>query len=149
MNPKPSLKLLHLRTSIILGSIAQSRGAQADGCSEACTQDFHINSESLDSRPDSGTPSLIHIPAAIYTPSQIKAFAKWLFGPEGLPNLQILAGGDFSREGRYSEYNTLLCRPKSQCSDGYEELTPDNVPLWNIVYDNMDMLAACPYPDPL
>ncbi|KAJ5470026.1 hypothetical protein N7530_007383 [Penicillium desertorum] len=52
-------------------------------------------------------------------------------------------GGDFSYGGRYSELNLLFCRSAS----GYKTLTPSDVIPWNIVQENMDMLAACPFDD--
>ena len=37
----------------------------------------------------------------------LNTFACWAFGPHGLPNLQVLAHGDFSHDGRYVE-NTFI-----------------------------------------
>ncbi|OJJ77880.1 hypothetical protein ASPBRDRAFT_113684 [Aspergillus brasiliensis CBS 101740] len=70
-------------------------------------------------------------------------FAKWAFSADGLPNLSVLAWGDFSYEGRYSKFNMLLCRSETGC----RPLSPSDVWLWGLVNDNMDMLAACPIED--
>ena len=44
----------------------------------------------------------------------------------------------------HSKYNVLLCRSDG----GYQRLTRADVQAWDLVQNNMDMLAACPY-DPL
>jgi hypothetical protein len=73
-------------------------------------------------------------------------FAEWAFSTEGLPNLQILAYGDFSYEGRYAEYNALLCRdhvatePKQV---GFRALTDADIYLWDLLDNNMGVLMAC------
>ncbi|RDH21255.1 hypothetical protein M747DRAFT_223860, partial [Aspergillus niger ATCC 13496] len=76
-----------------------------------------------------------------FPPLEIYKFAKWAFSADGLPNLTVLAWGDFSHEGHYSEHNDLLCR----CGTGYRRLNPSDISLWDLVNDNMDMLAACPF----
>jgi hypothetical protein len=78
-----------------------------------------------------------------YKPNEVYDFAQWEFSADGLPRLQVLAWGDFSYGGRYSELNLLFCRFAS----GYKALTPSDVISWNIVQENMDMLAACPFDD--
>ncbi|PYI05844.1 hypothetical protein BO78DRAFT_461606 [Aspergillus sclerotiicarbonarius CBS 121057] len=78
-----------------------------------------------------------------YKPEEIYDFAQWAFSADGLPNLQVLAWGDFSYGGRYSKFNLLLCKS----DDGYQPLTASNTVPWNIVQDNLDMLAACPLDD--
>ncbi|GLA50683.1 hypothetical protein AnigIFM63604_006985 [Aspergillus niger] len=76
-----------------------------------------------------------------YQPFAIDKFAEWAFSADGLPKLTVLAWGDFSHEGHYSEYNVLLCRSET----GYRRLNPSDISLWDLVNDNMDMLAACPF----
>lgn len=66
-------------------------------------------------------------------------FANWAFGAEGLPDLRVLAWGDFSHEGRYPRHNLLLCKAEI----GYRTLTKADVTCWDLVHDNMDMLSAC------
>src|SRR6266536_4583307 len=58
-------------------------------------------------------------------------FADWAFSGEGLSNLQILAWGDFSYEGRYTRYNLLLCKAEN----GYRTLTKADVKYWDLVHD--------------
>ncbi|KAJ5108720.1 hypothetical protein N7456_005395 [Penicillium angulare] len=76
-------------------------------------------------------------------PEEIYDFAHWAFSSDGLPNLQVLACGDFSYDERYSKFNVLLCKS----DNGYQTLTPSNGSSWDLVQDNMDMLAACPLED--
>ena len=78
-----------------------------------------------------------------YKPEEVYDFAQWAFSADGLPNLQVVVLGDFSYWGRYSKYNILLCRSEN----GYKTLTPSEVLPWDILQDNMDMLAACPFHD--
>lgn len=89
---------------------------------------------------------------------EIHELASWAFGPEGLPNLQILAYGDFSYRGRRP--HLVLCRFKSLdgvdiqksaagLSDlAYREVTKEDVSEQEILYTNAHFLEACPE-DPL
>lgn len=85
-------------------------------------------------------------------------FAQWAFGPDGLPELEILAYGDFSYQGR--QLNILLCRsedlmepeldePKDRETAHtsklpYREVTKKDVRLWALVREHSDLLEACP-----
>ncbi|PYH37412.1 uncharacterized protein BO87DRAFT_394392 [Aspergillus neoniger CBS 115656] len=79
----------------------------------------------------------------LYHPFGINKFAEWAFSADGLPDLTVLAWGDFSHEGHFSQYNRIYCRSKT----GYRRLNASDISLWDLVNDNMDMLAACPYTD--
>jgi hypothetical protein len=46
-------------------------------------------------------------------------------------------------EAANSKFNILLCKSDS----GYQTLTSSDIMSWNLVQDNMDMLAACPLDD--
>jgi len=88
------------------------------------------------------------------TVPELLEFANWTFGLDGLPKLDILAYGDFSHRGR--QPNILLCRsrdlkqnmggtdttpvPKSP----YRQVTKEDVILWEVVQENLDLLEACP-----
>ena len=41
---------------------------------------------------------------------ELYTFVLWIFGDDHLPNLQVLAFGDFSYGNRYYERNILLCK---------------------------------------
>jgi hypothetical protein len=71
-------------------------------------------------------------------PRAVREFADWAFGAEGLPDLQVLAWGDFSHEGRYARHNVLLCR--ADC--GWRYLTKAQTTCWDLVADNMDTLSG-------
>jgi hypothetical protein len=121
MSPRPVCKLIHLRTSgVILDGL--------DGFDKSTSPVF-------------GTSVLGRRQCQT---SDEYTFAQWAFSADGLPTLQVLALGDFSFEGPYSEYNVLLCRSDG----GYQRLSRADVQAWDLVQNNMDMLAACPY-DPL
>ena len=72
-------------------------------------------------------------------------FARWAFGPEGIPELRILAWGDFSHDGRWGESNVLLCRDQSLLATGssFCALVDSDFEHWNLIDGNMDMLSAC------
>ncbi|GKZ40106.1 hypothetical protein AbraIFM66950_002360, partial [Aspergillus brasiliensis] len=78
-----------------------------------------------------------------YRREDIFNFAEWAFSADGLPKLTVLAWGDFSHDGRFSESNVLLYRSET----GYRRLDPSDMRIWTLVNDNMDMLAACPVDD--
>jgi hypothetical protein len=40
----------------------------------------------------------------------LKSFADWAFGPTGLPNLLVIAFGDFSQDGRFSGSHIFIFR---------------------------------------
>jgi hypothetical protein len=85
-------------------------------------------------------------------------FAHWAFGPDGLPELEILAYGDFSFQGR--QPNMLLCRSQdltenmtnespdteaAKASNGlYRQVLKEDTRLWEIVQDHSEFLEACP-----
>ncbi|QSS64918.1 hypothetical protein I7I51_01993 [Histoplasma capsulatum] len=121
MSTRPVCKLLHLRTSgIVLDGLV--------GFEEEAPASDVFGTTVLGRRP-------------FQTSEDEYNFAEWAFSTDGLPNLQILALGDFSFEGRYSKYNVLLCRSDS----GYQILTRLNTQSWDLVQNNTDMLAACPF----
>lgn len=83
--------------------------------------------------------------------------AQWAFGPKGLPELQLLAYGDFSHKGRYHKYTMLLCRNESPDVDAfmegsssglfgptyYRSLGPDDLCLYELCCIHEKSLAAC------
>jgi hypothetical protein len=87
------------------------------------------------------------------TMPELLKFADWAFGPEGLPELEILAYGDFSYRGR--QPNTLLCRSQDlkQIMAGtkttlasksrYRQVTKMDARLWEVAQENFDLLEAC------
>lgn len=88
------------------------------------------------------------------------AFAEWAFGPSGLPNLYVLAFGDFSHEDRYPSQQFLVrrvdfaeCRPKEVGRSALEEISGPSFCsadltdpcVWNDVsVDGAQFLGACP-----
>lgn len=78
---------------------------------------------------------------------EVLNFARWAFSTDGLPNLKILAWGDFSQEGRWAKYNILLCRDQSllgQKGFNFRTLVDSDTYYWDLIDDNMSMLAVCP-----
>ncbi|MCJ1358475.1 MAG: hypothetical protein MMC33_008475 [Icmadophila ericetorum] len=100
----------------------------------------------------------VSLPGSIHTDMQ--CLAQWAFGPHGLPDLQILAFGDFSHKGRYKDHTALLCRDEAAIkrmvskrkglrSDGkmsewtYRHLREDDMELQELLRRNMSALEAC------
>ncbi|PGH12285.1 hypothetical protein AJ79_04351 [Helicocarpus griseus UAMH5409] len=80
-------------------------------------------------------------------------FAEWVFGPTGIPSLQVLAVGEFSPEGLHPEKKALLCRKSEPTEhDAEEEDTPrfyrhlyyDDHELWKLLNEHSEFLEACP-----
>ncbi|KAL3471611.1 hypothetical protein BJX99DRAFT_250323 [Aspergillus californicus] len=121
MQPRPSCKLIHIRISGVVLDRTIGSGSPCWSSESVYTYEYG------DDLP--------------YEPQEIYNFAEWAFSANGLPNLQVLACGDFSYTGRYEKFSHVLCKSGT----GYQTLTPSEILSWNLVQDNMDMLAACPF----
>jgi hypothetical protein len=85
---------------------------------------------------------------------ELLKFVDWVFGSEGLPELDILAYNDFCYRGR--QPNILLCRSQdlkqimagtkiiSTSKSPYRQVIKKDVRLWKMVQENFDLLEACP-----
>ena len=87
-------------------------------------------------------------------------FVKWAFGPDGLPNLLIIAYGDFSLKERFGWTQILFCRyprPGVCISSAQEDksgvfgpalpfriMHPEDEYLWDEIDGGREMLKACP-----
>lgn len=77
-------------------------------------------------------------------------FADWAFGPTGMPNLRILAFGDFSYDERYASQRFLACRTNRELSTysktcDFNEANMADPDLWDRVgLDWTYFLSACP-----
>ncbi|KAF7589640.1 hypothetical protein BBP40_004013 [Aspergillus hancockii] len=96
-------------------------------------------------------------PITVYPEArEFLAFAEWAFGPTGLPTLQVLAFGDFSRGERYRRQQFVVRRNAyaDRCrygthdvEDGFPFRTADatNSLLWDdLPISGLDFLSACP-----
>ena len=100
-------------------------------------------------------------PTSPFEAEEFLTFAEWAFGPSGLPNLRVLAFGDFSHENRYPSQQFLVrrvglpeeCRQKELGRSAFEELgglsfcSADVTDpwIWNDVFvDGAQFLGACP-----
>jgi hypothetical protein len=76
-------------------------------------------------------------------------FARWAFGPQGPPNLQVLAQGDFSHTDPFAPRTTFLfCRsPPSTTEDGgdgFYRTTVEEFNQWGSTDGIYEFLTACP-----
>ncbi|KAJ5737792.1 uncharacterized protein N7483_002917 [Penicillium malachiteum] len=149
MEPRPSFKVLHLRVSEVLLSYGPS------------SFDWHSRYKNIQDHAGYFSMKFIKSMSDLLgeendfdedfqvdfrdDPNEIFSFAKWAFGVDGLPNLQVIAGGDFAYQGRYSTVNIMLCRADN--AYGYEVLTPTSEVFQGYLQENMEMLGACPWRD--
>lgn len=75
-------------------------------------------------------------------------FARWAFGSNGLPRLQILAFGDFSYDVRHLREHVVLCRQRIGSRHGFRLASRENVISLGGIDKPFDFLGACPK-DPL
>lgn len=114
------------------------------------------------------SPSINHSTASLESPGiaemsrrlcGLLKVANWVFGPDGLLSLQVLAIGDFSYNFRSHNQNNFFCRRTCSIqSPGDDTLQPSNDEptlifrpmrkkdrdLWELVDRNMGFLKACP-----
>ena len=82
---------------------------------------------------------------------ELDTFADWIFGPDGVPGLLILAYGDFAARSILGCLSRFYCRNstarRTRSFRNFEILEPrTNKLLWEFVEENMDALTACtPY----
>lgn len=77
--------------------------------------------------------------------------AEWVFSPEGFPNLQILAYGDFAYSGRFHRWTALICRNRKDHSTStaapmrsFKLLDKDDIVSQGVLRKYMETLEACP-----
>ena len=89
-------------------------------------------------------------------------FVKWVFGPDGLPNLMILAHGDFSCKQRHGWSQVVFVRyprPNMPILSAREDrngafgpslpfriMHPEDEYLWDEIDGAKELLQACPQP---
>jgi len=77
---------------------------------------------------------------------ELEAFAKWAFGLDGFPCLQVLASGDFSYGNRFADTHTLWCR-KSRGSGSdktWRIIEQSDIAENKLIDANIDIMSACP-----
>ena len=75
-------------------------------------------------------------------------FAQWAFGENGLPQLELLAYGDFSQQGLWSKHSVVLCRNSHASESGlawnFRRLRGDDLHLESLFQNSLEYLSACP-----
>jgi len=92
-------------------------------------------------------------------PHDLQKIVHWAFGADGFPNIKLIAFGDFSSDGKWSDTTGIYCRndqaepwPSSYTDStrslsmhaNFRHLTPDDWWYRELVTENMSFLAACP-----
>lgn len=83
---------------------------------------------------------------------QLRRLAKWAFGPDGIPSLDVIACGDFAHGGRPPEkvdsVDVILCRPEAGSQEGFRILNRFDDECREereeIIDEYRDFLGACP-----
>ena len=118
MTPRSAIKLLHVRLS---GE--NKKSAQTDLMMRGLP-DSSLPSTNLPWKLSTTTRQQMSLdPHRAHQVPGLSTFAAWAFSPHGLPNLQVLAYGDFSYEGRYVEDTFIFAR------DGFVRSSP-NLTFW-------------------
>lgn len=81
-----------------------------------------------------------------------KNLAQWVFGPNGIRSLRLLAYGDFSGGGLYKPSTLLLCRRDESLGSHhaaqhfhFREVRPgEDTELWELYEREKHVLEACP-----
>jgi hypothetical protein len=144
-SPRPACRILHFRASgadleMDDEDFIDRAGAAITPCGSAVSAHGSLTiGNTEDHVPEYGSSIATgNLEDKMSSPRAVREFADWAFGAEGIPDLQVLACGNFSH-GHYAKYNVLLCR--AAC--GWHYLTNAETTCWDLVDDNMDMLSAC------
>ena len=144
-------------------SYASNSASSGGSCSDNCVSDDNppLRKEPTESHEEVSFEPPLPMPESqgpfAGVSRDLLQLAQWAFSPDGLPNLQIIAYGDFSYDGRYIQYTELFCRDqpipqKNKSSESttpvqsnwtFRRLTKDDVNLQDLIKDNFDMLGAC------
>ena len=71
-------------------------------------------------------------------------FVEWAFGASGLPELEVVAFGDFCYNGRYRDSNILFGRRRKPGSRKWGVFDIAQLHETTTVADPLDFLTACP-----
>ncbi|KAJ5460988.1 uncharacterized protein N7458_002540 [Penicillium daleae] len=92
---------------------------------------------------------------SLFEAEEFLKFAEWAFGPNGLPNLRVLAFGDFSHEDRYPSQQFLVRRlrqgeigqsnPEKLSTLSFSSANVTDPWIWDgVVVDGSKFIGACP-----
>ena len=71
-------------------------------------------------------------------------FVRWAFSSRGLPELRVLAFGDFCYDGRYKDRCLLFCRQRTDSLHGFRLASKEDVISLSGVDKPFEFLGACP-----
>ena len=71
----------------------------------------------------------------------LQEFAEWAFGPQGFPELKLLAYGGFSQQGLYEEHNRLHLRTFGSTPSAEVSVSSDLAK--KLLSPHMEALGAC------
>jgi hypothetical protein len=166
--PKLQLQVLHLRftgSEYLRGNLRQQVLSEIGYRDLVLATDSHIHidqqlhdlmsieSQGADSNSVSGDEYTECSDWYSSSAVEVREFADWVFGPEGIADLKILAYGDFSYQDRYSQQQVILGRSETHGSDAISSDSPNrsyrptygmDCEVWNDVEDGEETLRACP-----
>lgn len=74
---------------------------------------------------------------------ELRLFAEWVFGPQGIASLQVVVFGDFAHGGRKSSHNLLL-RRSTQGRSTFRVYGGSDPELKRVQAEYREVLEACP-----
>ncbi|MCJ1476719.1 hypothetical protein MMC13_005387 [Lambiella insularis] len=152
---RPTYRLLHLKSKYDTRPEPVSSASSSDDSDSSASSSGDPSEPSECDDVEDAAPAEADVPFYIEAelhfanvPIDIMEFAQWAFGPDGLPNLQILAYGDFSNFGRHAEDTVLLCRVITAqqpvpSTFAFRYLTKWDHALQDLVREKREMLEAC------
>ncbi|KAF5698704.1 AAA family ATPase [Fusarium mundagurra] len=162
---KASLKVLHIRQSALDLKQCASWAINEDAALVTLSTRSDTSSESGESLPwtDSGPttptgatqdvpfgPNAVEVAdgnngGCLWPPLQpeFRQFLEWIFGPQGIASLDIVAFGDFAHGGRESTYNLLLSR-STDATSNFRVLDKYRRECEEVRDKYRDALEACP-----
>ena len=140
MKVKPSYRIIHMRRSRENNEFLGGFEGILQASERAATRKKH----GMDS------PSTL-VDEMYMLNKDLPYVAQQMFGPNGLPKLQILAYGDFSYGSRFEDSSILLCRNDvASVKSGkavrlnFRKLRPEDLALQDLLSRHMPTLEACP-----
>ena len=76
--------------------------------------------------------------------SELRRFAEWIFGPQGVVSLHLVAFGDFAYDGRKPGNNLGLCRNTTGGGDSNFYIVHEDDHFSEVFNDYSDVLGVCP-----
>ncbi|EGD86025.1 hypothetical protein H112_06947 [Trichophyton rubrum D6] len=129
LSPRPSCKLLQIRRAGFRENITDDNSEGGLG-ELSFGEGMRLDDDDIptvENLRNSKKPTIL----------SLLEFAEWAFSDDGLPKLQVLVWGTFTREITFMNSQLYFCRSE----DTFKSLTRADHYAWDILHENMDMLS--------